>query len=68
MPKPDPEPFSKATFGGGGVPRGSPEADLGRGHVGGRHGGAILEDPVQTLERLERPARPTPAKKDDAKV
>ena len=66
--RPEGEPFSKATFGEGGTPGGRPESDLGPDHTGGRHGGAILEDPVRTLEKLERPARPKPVRKDDAKV
>ncbi len=66
--RPGGEPFSKATFGEGGAPRGLSEAELGRDHVGGRHSGAILEDPVRTLERLERPSGPEPVRKDDAKI
>lgn len=66
--RPGSDPFSTATFGEGGIPRGLTEAELGRDHAGGRHGGAILEDPVRTLEKLERPAGPKPVRKDDAKV
>lgn len=66
--RPEDEPFSKATFGEGGTPAGRSESDLGPDHVGGRHGGAILEDPVRTLEKLERPAGPRPVSRDDAKV
>ncbi len=66
--RPEVEPFSKATFGEGGTPAGQTESDLGPDHVGGRHSGAILEDPVRTLEKLERPAGPRPVSRDDAKV
>ena len=65
---PDQEPFTEATFGQGGTPAGKREADLGPDHAGGRHAGAILDDPVRTLEKLERPAGPKPVAEDDAKI
>jgi hypothetical protein len=53
-----PLPMTPTTPGKGGVPLGRRSDDLGTQPAGGRHRGALLQDPETTLERLERPKRP----------
>jgi hypothetical protein len=52
-PEKDPLPFTKSTPGDGGAPAGRSSRTVKDNPAGGRHAGALLADPLQTLEKLK---------------